>query len=54
MAQIVKNPSTMQETWVWEYPGSGRSPGEGTGCPLQYSCVENPMDLEPVGSQKVK
>ena len=25
-------------------PGSGRSPGEGTGCPLQYSCLENPMD----------
>ena len=25
-------------------PGSGRSPGEGTGNPLQYSCLENPMD----------
>ena len=25
-------------------PGSGRSPGEGTGTPLQYSCLENPMD----------
>ena len=23
-------------------PGSGRSPGEGTGNPLQYSCLENP------------
>ena len=25
-------------------PGSGRSPGEGNGDPLQYSCLENPMD----------
>ena len=25
-------------------PGSGRSPGEGDGYPLQYSCLENPMD----------
>ena len=25
-------------------PGSGRSPGEGHGNPLQYSCLENPMD----------
>ena len=25
-------------------PGSGRSPGEGIGYPLQYSCLENPMD----------
>ena len=25
-------------------PGSGRSPGEGSGNPLQYSCLENPMD----------
>ena len=27
-------------------PGSGRSPGEGNGTPLQYSCLENPMDGE--------
>ena len=27
-------------------PGSGRSPGEGNGNPLQYSCQENPMDRE--------
>ena len=27
-------------------PGSGRSPGEGNGNPLQYSCLENPMDGE--------
>ena len=25
-------------------PGSGRSPGEGRGNPLQYSCLVNPMD----------
>jgi len=25
-------------------PGSRRSPGEGNGTPLQYSCLENPMD----------
>ena len=27
-------------------PGSGRSPGDGNGIPLQYSCLENPMDGE--------
>ena len=25
-------------------PGPGRSSGEGNGSPLQYSCLENPMD----------
>ena len=25
-------------------PGSGRSPGEGNGKPLQYPCLENPMN----------
>ena len=25
-------------------PGSGRSPGEGNSNPLQYYCLENPMD----------
>ena len=29
---------------VGSIPGSGRSPGGGPGNPLQYSCVENPMD----------
>ena len=29
---------------VGSAPGSGRSPGEGHGNPLQYSCLENPMD----------
>ena len=27
-------------------PGSERSPGEGHGNPLQYSCLENPTDRE--------
>ena len=27
-------------------PGSGRSPGEGEGKPLQYSCLKNLMDRE--------
>ena len=29
---------------VGSIPGSERSPGEGNGSPLQYSCLENPMD----------
>ena len=29
---------------VGSIPGSGRSPGEGNGTPLQHSCLENPMD----------
>ena len=28
-------------------PSLGRSPGEGNGNPLQYSCLENPMTEEP-------
>ena len=38
-------------------PGSGRSPGEGNGNPLQYSCLGNPTDREAwqksMGSQRV-
>ena len=30
--------------------GSGRSPREGKGNPLQYSCLENPMDREAWGA----
>ena len=30
-------------------PGLGRSPEEGNSNPLQYSCLENPMDEEPGG-----
>ena len=32
-------------------PESGRSPGEGNGNPLQYSCLGNPMAEEPGGLQ---
>ena len=35
----------MQEKWVWSL-GWEDSPGEGNGNPLQYSCLENPMDGE--------
>ena len=31
-------------------PGLGRSPGEGNGNPLQYACLENPMDIEAWGA----
>ena len=39
-----KNPSAMQETWVQFQVG--RSPGEGNGNSLQYSCLGNPMNKE--------
>ena len=41
---MVKNLPAMQETWVREILGSGRSPGAQNGYPLQYSCLENSMD----------
>ena len=41
IAQLVKNPPAMRETWVLSL---GRSPGEGKGYPLQYSGLENSMD----------
>ena len=31
-------------------PGSGRSPGEGTSNPFQYSCLENPKDKRSLAS----
>ena len=34
-------------------PGSGRSPGEGHGNPLQYSCLENSMDRGAGGLQSM-
>ena len=42
MAQQVKNPPANAETG--SLPESGKSPGGGNGYPLQYSCLENPMD----------
>ena len=49
VAQSVKNLPTILETAcktgdLGLIPGSGSSPGEGNGNPVQYSCLENPMD----------
>ena len=46
MALVVKNPSASARDVrdVGSSPGSGRFPGGGHGNPLQYSCLENPMD----------
>ena len=43
LVPTVKNLPAMQETWVRSL-GRENSPGEGNGNPLQYSCLENPMD----------
>ena len=43
VAQTVKHLPAMQENWVQSL-GQEDSPGEGNGNPLQYSCLENPMD----------
>ena len=40
---MIKNPPASAGS-EGSIPGSGRSPGEGNGYPLQYSCLENPMD----------
>ena len=40
---VIKNPPDSTGD-AGSIPGSGRSPGEGNGNPLQYSCLENPMD----------
>ena len=46
MVLVVKNPPAnagdIRDTG--SIPGLGRSPGRGHGNPLQYSCLENPMD----------
>ena len=51
VAQLVKNPPAMWETWArslgWE-----DSPGEGNGYPLQYSGLENSMDWIVHGVEK--
>ena len=47
VALVVKNPPVnagdIRDMGL--IPESGRSPGEGHGNPLQYSCLENPMDI---------
>ena len=40
---VVKNPPAKAGD-AGLIPGSGRSPGEGNGNPLQYSCLETPKD----------
>ena len=52
VALVVENPpaSIGDITDSESIPGWGRSPGGGHGNPLQYSCLENPMDR---GAQQV-
>ena len=53
VAQLVKNPPIMQETWDqslgWEDPLES---GKRKGYPLQYSCLENSMDCVAHGLAK--
>ena len=42
VAQMVESACNVGNTA--SIPGSGRHPGEGNGNPLQYSCLENPVD----------
>ena len=45
VALVVKNPANAGNIRdVGSIPGLGRSPGGGHDNPLQYSCLENPMD----------
>ena len=46
VALVVKNPPASAEDTrdMGSIPGVGRFPGEGNDKPLQYSCLENPMD----------
>ena len=46
MVTVVRNPLASAGDLGDEgsIPGSGRSPAEGNGNPLQYSCLENPVD----------
>ena len=61
MVLVVKNSSANADDIrdVGLIPGSERSPGGGHGNPLQCSCLENPLDMEPgrlqsIGSQRVR
>ena len=48
---VVKNLPAYAEATIdmGSISGLGRSPAEGNGNPLQYSCLGNPMDEEPGG-----
>ena len=52
---VVKNPSANAGDIrdVSSIPGLGRSPRDGNGNPLQYSCLENPYGQRATGSQRV-
>ena len=52
---VVKNPpaNAAEVRDLGSIPGSGRSPGEGNGNPLQYSCLEIPRTEEPGGLQSM-
>ena len=55
VALVVRNPpanaGNIRDTGL--IPRSGRSPGGGHGNPLQYSCLENPMDRNLKGLQSI-
>ena len=46
MALVIKSPPATEGDVrdMGLIPGSGRFPGKGHGNPIQYSCLENPMD----------
>ena len=51
MAQVINSPPASAEDVrkKGSIPGSGRFPGGGHGNPLQYSCLENPLERSLVG-----
>ena len=44
LGDLVVKESACNAEHIGSIPGSGRSPGEGNGNPLQYSCLGNPKD----------
>ena len=53
VAQMVKNLAANAGD-LGSISGLGRSPGGGHGNPLQYSCLENPMDRGAIGLHRVR
>ena len=55
MAPVVTNwPANAEVRDVGSIPGLGRFPRGGHGNPLQYSCLENPMDRGANGLQSIR
>ena len=52
-AQLSDYHTTHDALWRHKYL-LAPSVGEGNGTPIQYSCLENPMDIEPGGLQSVR